>query len=48
MMMQRYNFGESESVGKAAFKTRIRDIITGISAGGPAFLVFHDNSQDIK
>ncbi|KAF9463900.1 hypothetical protein BDZ94DRAFT_1192050 [Collybia nuda] len=43
-----YNFGKSEIVKKAAFKTRIFDLFKQLSEYGPVFLVFHDNYQDIK
>ncbi|KAH9943465.1 uncharacterized protein BXZ73DRAFT_97505 [Epithele typhae] len=43
-----YNFGTSEIVSRAEFKQRIRDLIAQNRADGPLFLVFHDNSQDIK
>jgi hypothetical protein len=43
-----YNFGESEVVTKAEFKTRICDLFVRLSGHGPIYLVFHDNSQDIK
>ncbi|TFK43450.1 hypothetical protein BDQ12DRAFT_675007 [Crucibulum laeve] len=43
-----YNFGESELVKKASFKKRIQTFIASLSEYGPVFLVFHDNSQDIK
>jgi hypothetical protein len=47
---QNYNFGKSEDVSKAGFKNRICDLVSGLSgpSRGPLFLVFHDNSQDIK
>ncbi|KDR83650.1 hypothetical protein GALMADRAFT_86044 [Galerina marginata CBS 339.88] len=46
----RYNYthGESEIVKKAVFKERIHDLIKSLAEYGPIFLVFHDNSQDIK
>ncbi|EMD40754.1 hypothetical protein CERSUDRAFT_111333 [Gelatoporia subvermispora B] len=43
-----YNFGKSEDVDKRTFKQRIRDLIAEHCAKGPLFLIFHDNSQDIK
>ncbi|KAL6309686.1 hypothetical protein BKA93DRAFT_849857 [Sparassis latifolia] len=43
-----YNFGQSEEVSKQAFKERICALVDEHSARGPLFLVFHDNSQDIK
>lgn len=45
---QNYNFGTSEIVKKAVFKTRIHNLIDGLADYGPVFLIFHDNSQDIK
>lgn len=45
---QNYNFGTSEIVKKAVFKTRIHNLIDGLADYGPVFLTFHDNSQDIK
>lgn len=47
-VMQAYNFGESEKISKNAFKTRVAGLINGLRANGPLYLVFHDNSQDIK
>ncbi|KAI0068534.1 hypothetical protein BV25DRAFT_1791899 [Artomyces pyxidatus] len=44
----RYNFGTSEIVSRKEFKTRINDLLDRISTPGPLFLVFHDNSQDVK
>ncbi|CCM03189.1 uncharacterized protein FIBRA_05311 [Fibroporia radiculosa] len=43
-----YSFGKSEIVDKMTFRQRIRDMIADHRAAGPLFLVFHDNSQDIK
>lgn len=45
---QNYNFGESEVVSKAAFKSLVCDLISRLHQYGPVFLVFHDNNQDIK
>ncbi|KAI0732947.1 hypothetical protein C8Q72DRAFT_73998 [Fomitopsis betulina] len=43
-----YNFGKSEDLDKLTFRQRIRDMISTYRAKGPLFLVFHDNSQDVK
>ncbi|KAI0375610.1 hypothetical protein BV20DRAFT_959607 [Pilatotrama ljubarskyi] len=43
-----YSFGDSEVVNKHTFKQRIQDLINKHREAGPLFLVFHDNSQDIK
>jgi hypothetical protein len=45
---QRYNFGETEFVGKNQFKERIQGLISDLTKNGPLYLVFHDNNQDIK
>jgi hypothetical protein len=45
---QRYNFGETEFIDKKQFKERIQGLISDLTKKGPLFLVFHDNSQDIK
>jgi hypothetical protein len=46
---QAYNFGESEKIPKSMFKSRLEDLITSNqSPTNPLYLVFHDNSQDIK
>lgn len=39
---------KSEIVKKSMFEKRIRDLIAGLAIYGPVFLVFHDNTQDIK
>jgi len=46
----RYNYvhGKSEIVKKAMFKQRIHNLLKSFSEFGTIFLVFHDNSQDIK
>ncbi|OCH94131.1 hypothetical protein OBBRIDRAFT_770486 [Obba rivulosa] len=43
-----YNFGQSEDVDKKTFKRKICELIADHRALGPLFLIFHDNSQDIK
>ncbi|KAH9482738.1 Good for full DBP5 activity protein 2 [Psilocybe cubensis] len=43
-----YTFGTSETVKKALFKKRIQYLVKSLNEYGPVFLVFHDNSQDIK
>ena len=45
---QFYNFGQSELVDKHEFKRRICELVEQYKKEGPLFLVFHDNSQDIK
>ncbi|THH19861.1 hypothetical protein EW146_g1404 [Bondarzewia mesenterica] len=45
---EHYNFGESEIVNKKEFRKRIHDLFASIASLGPLFLVFHDNSQDVK
>ncbi|KAH7887666.1 hypothetical protein F5I97DRAFT_1861958, partial [Phlebopus sp. FC_14] len=45
---EHFAFGTSEVVNKAAFRRRIQNLVTGLQATGPLFLVFHDNNQDIK
>jgi hypothetical protein len=45
---QNYNFGTSETICKADFKTKINDLLSRVSNPGPLFLIFHDNNQDIK
>ncbi|KAG5648977.1 hypothetical protein DXG03_000326 [Asterophora parasitica] len=42
------DFGKSEILKKASFKTRILDFLQDLENYGPVFLVFHDNNQDIK
>ncbi|KAF9446955.1 hypothetical protein P691DRAFT_803252 [Macrolepiota fuliginosa MF-IS2] len=43
-----YNFGTSEKIPRSTFKSRVRELIEQLRAEGPLYLVFHDNSQDIK
>ncbi|KAG6857091.1 hypothetical protein H0H87_009652 [Tephrocybe sp. NHM501043] len=43
-----YGFGESEYIKKSVFPGRVGDFLTSLSTYGPVYLVFHDNSQDIK
>ncbi|RPD67192.1 hypothetical protein L226DRAFT_529578 [Lentinus tigrinus ALCF2SS1-7] len=43
-----YNFGKSIDVSKEEFRDRICGIINKHREHGPLFLVFHDQSQDIK
>lgn len=45
---QYFAFGTSEEVNKATFKNRIQTLIADLQSAGPLFLVFHDNSQDMK
>jgi len=45
---QFYDFGQSEDVTMKELKERIHDMIPSMATPGPLFLVFHDNSQDIK
>lgn len=45
---QAYNFGESEKIPRSTFKGRVRSLIERLKETGPLYLVFHDNSQDIK
>ncbi|KAH7914204.1 hypothetical protein BJ138DRAFT_1110783 [Hygrophoropsis aurantiaca] len=45
---EHYSFGESEIVPRVVFKSRIQTMISSLQQSGPLFLVFHDNSQDIK
>ena len=33
---------------KSVFERRIRDLIASLAKYGPVYLVFHDNTQDIK
>ncbi|KAK2466281.1 hypothetical protein APHAL10511_001923 [Amanita phalloides] len=43
-----YGFGTSEVVSKLEFKKKICGLISSLRCYGAVFLVFHDNSQDIK
>ncbi|KAG6810871.1 hypothetical protein H0H92_009992 [Tricholoma furcatifolium] len=43
-----YGFGESDTVKKAAFPQKVCDLLDELKTYGPVFLVFHDDSQDIK
>ncbi|KAF9247299.1 hypothetical protein BU15DRAFT_38431 [Melanogaster broomeanus] len=43
-----FSFGKSEEVDKATFKRRIQTLVSDLQSAGPLFLIFHDNSQDIK
>ncbi|KIL68062.1 hypothetical protein M378DRAFT_158568 [Amanita muscaria Koide BX008] len=43
-----FSFGQSEVTRKLEFKQKICNLITSLQRYGPLFLVFHDNSQDIK
>ncbi|KAF8505779.1 hypothetical protein F5888DRAFT_1651703 [Russula emetica] len=43
-----YDFGQSEDVTMKQLKERIHNMIHSMATPGPLFLVFHDNSQDIK
>jgi len=45
---QFYDFGQSEDVTMNQLKERIHNMIQSMATPGPLFLVFHDNSQDIK
>src|SRR6266576_6226447 len=45
---QFYDFGQSEDVTMKELKERIHNMIHSMATPGPLFLVFHDNSQDIK
>ncbi|PPQ68001.1 hypothetical protein CVT26_007364 [Gymnopilus dilepis] len=45
---QNYQHGESEIVKKATFRERIVALIDSLREYGPVFLIFHDNSQDVK
>ncbi|KIK92712.1 hypothetical protein PAXRUDRAFT_13075 [Paxillus rubicundulus Ve08.2h10] len=45
---ERFSFGTSEEVSKTTFKQRIQTLVSELQTAGPLFLVFHDNSQDIK
>ena len=45
---QFYDFGQSEDVTMKQLKERIHNMIHSMATPGPLFLVFHDNSQDIK
>ena len=45
---QFYDFGQSEDVTMKQMKERIHNMIQSMATPGPLFLVFHDNSQDIK
>ncbi|KAF9485268.1 hypothetical protein BDN70DRAFT_871278 [Pholiota conissans] len=47
----RYNYmfqGKSEIVKKTVVKQRVQDMIAKLAEFGPIFLVFHDNTSDIK
>ncbi|KJA30186.1 hypothetical protein HYPSUDRAFT_61027 [Hypholoma sublateritium FD-334 SS-4] len=47
----RYDYmfeNKSEIVKKSIFEKRIRDLVAGLAKYGPVYLVFHDNTQDIK
>jgi hypothetical protein len=46
--MQNYNFGESKTLKRKAFKAKIQELFEEIKEHQPVFLVFHDNNQDIK
>ncbi|KAH9999883.1 hypothetical protein BJV77DRAFT_975193 [Russula vinacea] len=43
-----YHFGQSEDVTMKQLKERIHTMIQSMATPGPLFLVFHDNSQDLK
>ncbi|KAF7355400.1 putative nucleolar protein C2C4.08 [Mycena sanguinolenta] len=43
-----YQFGTTAEVSKSALKTKILEIMKVMHSRGPVFLVFHDDSQDIK
>ncbi|KAJ2936704.1 hypothetical protein H1R20_g387, partial [Candolleomyces eurysporus] len=43
-----YRFGQTERVKKKDLKTRVADLFSILEGYGTVFLVFHDNSQDIK
>ncbi|PBK72698.1 hypothetical protein ARMSODRAFT_953098 [Armillaria solidipes] len=43
-----YNFGESQVISKKQFPEYIEAMIQDLAQYGAIFLVFHDNSQDIK
>jgi hypothetical protein len=48
VVCQFYDFGQSEDVTMKQLKERIHNMIQSMAIPGPLFLVFHDNSQDIK
>ncbi|KAG6866438.1 hypothetical protein C0991_003956 [Blastosporella zonata] len=43
-----YGFGDSEYVSKSVFPNKVGEFLTELGSYGPVFLVFHDNSQDVK
>ncbi|KAK0498666.1 hypothetical protein EDD18DRAFT_1158624 [Armillaria luteobubalina] len=43
-----YDFGESQVISKKQLPEYIDEMIRDLAQYGPMFLVFHDNSQDIK
>ncbi|KAG6873754.1 hypothetical protein C0995_011573 [Termitomyces sp. Mi166 len=43
-----YGFGESQYVKKSLFPKMVSGFLAELNEYGPVFLVFHDNSQDIK
>ncbi|TFK23240.1 hypothetical protein FA15DRAFT_670625 [Coprinopsis marcescibilis] len=45
---ERYDFGQSETVKRAAFKNKIHALLSNLRQYGLVFLVFHNSSQDIK
>ncbi|RXW15938.1 hypothetical protein EST38_g9916 [Candolleomyces aberdarensis] len=45
---ENYRFGQTEKIKKKDLKTRIADLFKVLEGYGLVFLVFHDNSQDIK
>jgi hypothetical protein len=48
LIVQNYNFGTTETIKKMLFGARVRQFVADLAVKGPVFLVFHDNSQDIK
>ncbi|KAK0242647.1 hypothetical protein EDD85DRAFT_297073 [Armillaria nabsnona] len=43
-----YDFGESQVISKKELPEYIEEMIQDLAQYGPIFLVFHDNSQDIR
>ncbi|KAJ7276492.1 hypothetical protein B0H12DRAFT_1005097 [Mycena haematopus] len=45
---EHYLFGKTVAVSKGALKTKISNMMESMHSRGPVFLVFHDDSQDLK
>ena len=48
MIIQHYNFGETQDITKKGLKEKIAEMLIEMGKKGPVFLVFHDYRGDIQ